>query len=270
MAKKAVAHQLADEPTQEEMDSQASELAAATPLPAFTLGSPKKGHPSVGAAIIQLMRDVPYVQRSKSQGLNYTFLAESELIAKIHPALIKNGLLMRPVSVTVGHCENYPSSSGKLMNRVMLIVEYEILHPESGTSVRVMAAGEGTDIGDKATPKAMTQAMKYALRQCLAIETGDDPDRQPSEEQARPANHEGYMKCMDAFKRAATRVQLLTLRDIYMNRRPDFSAEQRGELENAFWSRWPHSAGSEPAPPRNSQPPVQPRASQATPTDEQG
>lgn len=209
---------------------------------------------NVHEALLALMQDVPYVKRASSKGLNYTFLAESDLIAKLHPALVKNGLTIRPTSVDVAYTENYPSSSGKLMNRIVLVVGYEITHAPSGTSVSVVAAGEGTDIGDKATPKAMTQAMKYALRQSLAIETGDDPDRQPSEEQARPANHEGYKKCLDAFNRATTKVQLLILRDLYMNKRPDFSSEQRAELEKVFWGRWPSATGDLPAPPRDSQP----------------
>ena len=38
------------------------------------------------------------------------------------------------------------------------------------------------------TPKALTGAYKYALRQAFLLETGDDPDRQPSHEQEAPAH----------------------------------------------------------------------------------
>jgi hypothetical protein len=40
-------------------------------------------------------------------------------------------------------------------------------------------------VGDKATAKAMTGAYKYALRQTFCIETGDDPDKDPSVDQER-------------------------------------------------------------------------------------
>jgi hypothetical protein len=41
----------------------------------------------------------------------------------------------------------------------------------------VTAVGEGTDYGDKSCNKSMTVGLKYALRQTLLIETGDDPDQ---------------------------------------------------------------------------------------------
>jgi hypothetical protein len=49
------------------------------------------------------------------------------------------------------------------------------------------ALGEGSDVGDKATNKAMTDAYKYFLRQLFMIAGGADPDRTSSEELARAA-----------------------------------------------------------------------------------
>ena len=49
----------------------------------------------------------------------------------------------------------------------------------------VKVLGDGADTGDKASYKAMTGAMKYALRQTFVIETGDDPDDTPSDVQER-------------------------------------------------------------------------------------
>lgn len=213
-------------------------------------------HQTIGQAVLAVMVDVPYIQRKGAKGLNYTFLSEAELIAKIRPAMLEHGLTIRPTSVDIGHVETYPSSSGKLMNRVILVNAYELCHVASGETWGIASAGEGTDLGDKATPKAMTQAMKYAMREAFAIETGDDPDNTPSEQHAANLEAEGYRKILDAFTRATTKLQLLTLRDVYMNKRPNFSDEQRGALENVFWQRFDEAEGDQPKPPRNQQPPL--------------
>ena len=47
------------------------------------------------------------------------------------------------------------------------------------------------DTGDKDSNKAMTAAFKYALRQTLMIETGDDPDKTPNGEFERTEAEQG-------------------------------------------------------------------------------
>lgn len=201
----------------------------------------KVKHAGIHEAIIALMQDVPYLQRRSAKGLNYTFLSEQDLIAKVRPALIKNGLIIVPTGVTLSHCETYPSSSGRLMNRVILTNTYGIVH-ESKETISVMSAGEGTDIGDKATAKAMTQAYKYAVREAVAIVTGDDPDLTPSEEQEQMPNADGYMKIMAAFTRATQKSQLLQLRIVYWYKR-GFNEQQIANLESTLKERWSTCAG---------------------------
>ena len=45
--------------------------------------------------------------------------------------------------------------------------------------------GDGMDTGDKATGKAMTYADKYALLKAYKISTGDDPDKNKSEDNVK-------------------------------------------------------------------------------------
>ena len=61
---------------------------------------------------------------------------------------------------------------------------YRYTHAASGTFFDAAVIGSGADAGDKAFLKAMTSALKYALRQPFLIETGDDPDDTSSEELA--------------------------------------------------------------------------------------
>ena len=46
----------------------------------------------------------------------------------------------------------------------------------SGEEITARVAGEGLDMGDKASYKAMTGALKYALLQSFLLATGDDPE----------------------------------------------------------------------------------------------
>lgn len=49
--------------------------------------------------------------------------------------------------------------------------------------IDVTTYGDGVDAMDKAPGKAMTYADKYALMKAYKISTGDDPDKEASEEQ---------------------------------------------------------------------------------------
>jgi hypothetical protein len=142
-------------------------------------------------AINEVMGKVGYVQKTgymKNQ--NYTYAKEGEFIAAIRPAMVEAGLVMFPSGATNITSDIYHTTSGTAMNRVTGIFAFTLAHT-SGESVTVTAIGEGADAGDKASYKAMTGAMKYALRQAFVIETGDDPDDTPSDDQHRaPAQTE--------------------------------------------------------------------------------
>lgn len=136
-------------------------------------------------AINEVMGKVGYVQKTgymKNQ--NYTYAKEGEFIAAIRPAMVEAGLVMYPSGATSITSDIYHTTSGTAMNRVTGVFAFTLAHT-SGESVTVTAIGEGADAGDKASYKAMTGAMKYALRQAFVIETGDDPDDTPSDDQHR-------------------------------------------------------------------------------------
>jgi len=47
--------------------------------------------------------------------------------------------------------------------------------------IDIKSSGVGIDTGDKADGKAITYSSKYCLLQAYKVETGDDPDQEPSE-----------------------------------------------------------------------------------------
>lgn len=145
-------------------------------------------HSNIHTAMNAVMQEVRYVRKQKTDGLNYTYAGEAKIIDVVRASLVRHGIVMYPVSVDDLRSENYLTSQGKSMNRVISRFTFEFVHAPSGTSQRVMVIGEGADSGDKSANKSMTTAKKYALLQSLLLRTGDDPDETPSGDQERSSN----------------------------------------------------------------------------------
>lgn len=139
-------------------------------------------HKNIHEAINAIMNDVGYVKKQRAANLNYSFAGEAALIAAIRPSMVENGVYMHVQQIKDVKRENYTTKSGTAMVNSLLTAVIRFTHASSGTFIDVEATSEGSDAGDKSANKAMTGAYKYALRQTFCIETGDDPDKFPSEE----------------------------------------------------------------------------------------
>jgi hypothetical protein len=131
---------------------------------------------NIHTAINAIMKDVAYVQKQKSGGLNYSFAGEAALISALRPPMVEHGVYMAVVGLADIRRGEYTTAKGSVMQLVDLTATIRFTHAPSGTSIDVVALGSGADTGDKASNKALTGAYKYALRQTFCIETGDDPD----------------------------------------------------------------------------------------------
>ena len=193
-------------------------------------------HKSLARAKLAVMEEVGYCLKTTSQGLNYTYASEAELIAALRPALIKHGIVVSPVGVADMDMTRYETKRGNPMFVTRMVVTYRFTHAESDQFEDVVVAGEGGDVGDKDVPKAMTCAFKYALRQAFMIETGDDPDRfasQPAQAEARL--DKSVQLAMDAIAKAGNIETLEKYRAAYLSR--GFSDDQIESLETAFGER---------------------------------
>jgi hypothetical protein len=159
-------------------------MEAAKAVKAGTLPAPAK---TLAEALARIYADGGrYVQKTgQMQGVaRYSYAKEGDFIAAVRPLMETHGVTIRPVAQQVITNETFQRKSGGDAYRVVILVTFEFLH-SSGDAKQVQAFGEGQDSGDKAFNKAMTGAMKYALRQTFCVETGDDPDDTPSAEQER-------------------------------------------------------------------------------------
>ncbi len=145
-------------------------------------------HENVFQAINAIMSEVGYVKKQRAANLNYSYAGEAALIEAVRPAMVSHGVFCYATSYDNVVQSEYTTTKGSAMTRTTLRATVRFQH-ESGSFIDVQSVGEGADSGDKSLNKAMTGAYKYALRQTFCIETGDDPDKYPSEQVKQPVSH---------------------------------------------------------------------------------
>jgi ERF superfamily protein len=125
----------------------------------------------------QVMADIGHVgkdQKNLAQG--FKFRGIDQFVNALYPALVKHGVFMTPETVSITHeTFNVTRGNGKagVDKHVHLTMKYTF-YAEDGSSVAVgPIAAEGLDSGDKATNKALSAALKYALIQTFSVPTED-------------------------------------------------------------------------------------------------
>ena len=143
-------------------------------------------------------------QTNSSQG--YKFRGIDNMINALYPALCKHDVVMIPECAGENHdTKDVTRGNGKqgVDKTVHLFMKYHFV-AEDGSRVTVgPIPSEGLDSGDKATNKALSAALKYALIQTFCIPTEDmedgdsvSPERSPelpkTAEAPKPSAAEQY------------------------------------------------------------------------------
>ena len=128
-------------------------------------------------AMNNVMKEIGSVGKSQTNSAqNFKFRGIDQFINALNPALIKNSVFMTPRTVRYDQeLREVTRSNGKtgVDKHVTLLVEYDF-YAEDGSKVTVgPIAAEGLDSGDKATNKALSAALKYALIQTFSVPTID-------------------------------------------------------------------------------------------------
>lgn len=141
-------------------------------------------NPKIYAAIAGVIADCGIVGKdkvNKQQGFKYRSV--DDVFNALHPALAKNKVVIIP-TVVERQCEEVgKTKNGTAILKVICKVKYDIC-AEDGSRVTSIIYGEGMDMGDKATNKAMSIAYKYLCFQvfCIPTEEMSDPDGESLEE----------------------------------------------------------------------------------------
>lgn len=156
------------------------------------------------AKILKVMQDVTYLQKDDSIGYGnnkYRAITEEKVTTEVGKSMRKHGLVILPIGVEERREDfDVVRANGKHgTDRITTITtKYLVADSESGESMEVCSAGAGVDSQDKGIGKALTYAYKYLLLRMFAIPTGEDPDKQASEDstpsqQSTQSNNQEYI-----------------------------------------------------------------------------
>ena len=158
-------------------------------------------------AITDIMSDVDAIGKNKrNQQQGFNFRGIDDLYNAIHPLLAKHKVFTVPTVLDERTEERKTAKGGTLIYRIMKI-RYNF-YAVDGSSVECIVVGEGMDLGDKASNKAMSIAHKYALLQVFAIPTEDiaDPDAStppPSQPVQKEPQYVAWQKAVSAEAKKA-------------------------------------------------------------------
>lgn len=219
-------------------------------------------------AMAAILAEIPSIgkdNRNKDQEFQYRGI--DDVYNALHPLLARHKVFMAP-TVLSRTSEDRTTAKGGVMQCVTLSVEYRFFHAD-GSFISCTVMGEGRDISDKATNKAMASAHKYALLQTFCIPTEDigqdDPDAETPEpvqpkRDARPQVMNGpvdFNKVRAELARMATEEEL---QEYWKKVRVEETHRDYRQLSRLFLDR-----RKELAPKRETPPPEKPRPTSSIP-----
>ncbi len=136
----------------------------------------------------------------KKDGMNqaqkFRFRGIDAVVNALSPAMRKHGLTVYPSKVEHRNGSTQ-LSGGKTATAPVVVVDYTFVGPE-GDAFTAQVVAESFDLGDKATAKAMSVALRTCLLQTFMLPTDDaDPDEHTYERQT-PGQHTGRPPAGDA------------------------------------------------------------------------
>ncbi|MGV9278144.1 ERF family protein [Streptomyces griseosporeus] len=155
--------------------AQAIEAPAGMTAEGQTSHTQNQAAPSVYELMARVMRDVRNVGKNgENKSQNYNFRGVDDAIGALAQPLRDHGVFMTPEVL------DFKTELRGRMNAVMMRVAFHFYGP-AGDHVTAVTMGEASDVADKASNKAMSAALKYALIHTFMIPVDekslDDGDR---------------------------------------------------------------------------------------------
>ena len=128
----------------------------------------------------EVMKEIGYISKDqKNQAQGFKFRGIDQFVNALYPALTKHGVFMSPECVSEHHeIKEVTRSTGKTGydKHVNILMKYHFFAEDGSSVVIGPIPAEALDSGDKATNKALSAALKYALIQTFSIPTEDMED----------------------------------------------------------------------------------------------
>ncbi len=129
--------------------------------------------PKVWGALVAIMRDIDAIGKNRrNQDQKYSFRGIDDVFNMLHELLAKHGVTTRP-RVLQRIQGDRQTKSGSNQIHVALEVEFWITDEDGASAIVGPVWGEALDTSDKATNKAISFAMKYAMLQTFTVPTED-------------------------------------------------------------------------------------------------
>ena len=149
-------------------------------------------------ALLDAQRSVANVARGgTNSSQNYKFATAEDVMLEARSRLHERDLLLTfsESNHKIRETQRADKRTGEIIpGATVATVELDgcLIHAASGQQYTFSVSGEGADYGDKALPKAYTNAVKYGCRHLLLIPFGEDPEvDSPQRGQAAPARPAG-------------------------------------------------------------------------------
>ena len=145
----------------------------------MTTATKAKGLHAKLAEVMAEADRIPKNGQYQGQGA-FKYVMVGDAADAIRTALGTRGVSMLPTACEVVSEAEHATKSGGTMSTVTIRTTWTLTDGETGETAVIQSIGTGADSGDKATPKAQTNAMKYALLMGFLLSTGDDPEQSDS------------------------------------------------------------------------------------------
>lgn len=127
--------------------------------------------------IPKIAREIGVIGKDRQAGTGqwgYAFRGIDDVVNVLGPLLHKHGVFFTPevLDIKANDVVLRKNDKDQLQCVRVVTVRYTFYAPD-GSSVSCVTTGEGIDNGDKASNKALSGALKYALLQTFAIPTVD-------------------------------------------------------------------------------------------------
>lgn len=114
------------------------------------------------------MADLSYIAKGdKTVNNQYRFVSHDQVTAKLHPLLVKHGIVVIP------SVEELKQDGNRTVVKLAVLFRNA---DNPADSFYTFHYGYGIDSTDKGPGKAISYAYKYAMLKTFCLETGDDPD----------------------------------------------------------------------------------------------
>ena len=131
--------------------------------------------PLIYKKIIEVMADINAIgkdRRNQQQG--FQFRGIDDVMNELHSSLAKCGVFVLPKVLEETRTTGKTSRGGDMFY-TRLKIDFGF-YAEDGSHVDAVVIGEAMDTGDKASNKALSIGLKYAMLQVFCIPTEDDKD----------------------------------------------------------------------------------------------